>query len=543
MAQEIDKIIKSTTPPKSKDVLWDNGKELLINRNGKWESTGGGTPMINITYANLVELRNNSKLIAGMQYRITDYVTTTAQKNTISAGHRFDIIVTADNENTLNEVAKACKSEFNIKKYKDAYSQTWSERMTYLGTYEYYGKIYHRYESESQDMQMLVDFREEVEELVGAEHYLYRILPSYINVENNGWLSEYSDDIVFTHNPAEASYFNGSNLAAWQIWYSLDNDVERFAWADAENGKGVIYRMIDEWNNDVPYDFKNILFMDMNRYKISAEANYYGSWWAGELVRDSLYDVQTAGPSYYAWVLDNVSGPGSSGVWYTNSDRAPSIDAIFYEYDGSEFYVSETIRITNIEFGLMQYTFGNTLSPDKALSKFVDYTMTTPTSGNLCSNNIINAVITDKQELNFILFGGFSSYNTFGSNCYNNIFGGNCRNNSFGNGCYSNSFGGGFRSNTFGNDCYYNRFKNSCDNNIFGNDCCYNNFAENCTGNIFYNGCSDISFGTECRYNSFGDMCQNVKLSNNTYYKTVSVNSNNEVKIFNLADLADLLNS
>ena len=39
MAQEIDKIIKSTTPPKSKDVLWDNGKELLINRNGKWEPT------------------------------------------------------------------------------------------------------------------------------------------------------------------------------------------------------------------------------------------------------------------------------------------------------------------------------------------------------------------------------------------------------------------------------------------------------------------------------------------------------------------------
>ena len=36
--KEIDKIIKSTTPPKSKDVLWDNGKELLINRNGKWEN-------------------------------------------------------------------------------------------------------------------------------------------------------------------------------------------------------------------------------------------------------------------------------------------------------------------------------------------------------------------------------------------------------------------------------------------------------------------------------------------------------------------------
>ena len=231
MAQEIDKIIKSTTPPKSKDVLWDNGKELLINRNGKWESTGGGTPMINITYANLVKLRNNNKLIAGMQYRITDFVTTTAQKNTRSAEHQFDVIVTADNENTLNEAARACRSEFDIEKYKDAYSQTWGERMTYLGAYEYHGEIYHRYESESKDLQMLVNFREDVEDLGDAEHYRYRIIPSYLNNENNGWENGFGDDIVFTHNLAEDTYFNTSNLAAWQIWYSLDNDAERFAWA------------------------------------------------------------------------------------------------------------------------------------------------------------------------------------------------------------------------------------------------------------------------------------------------------------------------
>lgn len=45
----------------------------------------------------------------------------------------------------------------------------------------------------------------------------------------------------------------------------MDNDTNRFAWAD-DTGRGVIYRMIDEWNNDCPYDFKNILF---RRYKIT----------------------------------------------------------------------------------------------------------------------------------------------------------------------------------------------------------------------------------------------------------------------------------
>jgi hypothetical protein len=57
------------------------------------------------------------------------------------------------------------------------------------------------------------------------------------------------------------TYFANSNLSAWKLWYCLDNDTTRFAWADntSGNGRGVIYRMIDEFNNDVPYDFKNIL--------------------------------------------------------------------------------------------------------------------------------------------------------------------------------------------------------------------------------------------------------------------------------------------
>jgi hypothetical protein len=51
-------------------------------------------------------------------------------------------------------------------------------------------------------------------------------------------------------------HFANSNLGGWIIWYSLDNDVSKWGWADPVNGKGVIYRMIDEFNNDFPYDFK-----------------------------------------------------------------------------------------------------------------------------------------------------------------------------------------------------------------------------------------------------------------------------------------------
>lgn len=128
-----------------------------------------------ITYQELVSLRNSSRLLPGIFYRITDYMTTTVQASTRSAGHQFDVVVLALSENTLSERAYAVLHE---------------------------------------------------------------------------------GDTYFTDA--------GANLSAWQIWYCLDNDSERFAWTDAENGKGVIYRMIDEWDNDLPYDFKNIQFRENN---------------------------------------------------------------------------------------------------------------------------------------------------------------------------------------------------------------------------------------------------------------------------------------
>lgn len=145
------------------------------------EGAANAVLMTPILYADLVALRDAGQLKAGMFYRITDYVTTTIQANTQSAGHAFDVIVMATDSQTLSEEARACLHE---------------------------------------------------------------------------------GDTYFT----EA----GANLAAWKVWYCLDNDAERFAWADAENGKGVIYRLIDEWNNDCPYDFKNILF----KKEINGEETY-----------------------------------------------------------------------------------------------------------------------------------------------------------------------------------------------------------------------------------------------------------------------------
>ena len=63
--------------------------------------------MVSITYNDLKTLRDSNSLVAGAQYRITDYVATTVSAGSASANHQFDIVVTADSSNKLNENARA----------------------------------------------------------------------------------------------------------------------------------------------------------------------------------------------------------------------------------------------------------------------------------------------------------------------------------------------------------------------------------------------------------------------------------------------------
>lgn len=80
----------------------------------------------------------------------------------------------------------------------------------------------------------------------------------------NGATGKYDTKISSYKNLKEnylSNHFENSNLSAWKLRYCLDNDKDRFAWVDdTDTGRGVIYRMIDEFGNDCPYDFKNIMF-------------------------------------------------------------------------------------------------------------------------------------------------------------------------------------------------------------------------------------------------------------------------------------------
>ena len=386
--------------------------------------------IISISYTDLKTLRNSSQLVPGQQYRITDYTCTTTQANTKSAGHVFDVIVTADDESILNEEARAAKH-------------------------------------------------------VGDE------------------------------------YFVNSNLSAWKIWYCLDNDTKRFSWADTTNGKGVIYRMIDEFNNDVPYDFKNIQFKryavtNVTSTKLTSDAlNYLKS----TLVKDSNGGLYFATKDSY----DHFVPWDTNGASYEIDENDSNW---YYTFQGISSNDGSTI---NKMYDLTVETFKLT---DECIT---DIGMEHIRTKDYCIENKIEQFNEGIQILNNIVFiGGLSycyqndylywAYNT--SSIFGNRFDVNCNSNTFRNNCYDNTFGNSFQANTFGNSCYYNTFGNDCYRNTFGNNCYGNTFGSSCYGNTFGNDCYSNTFGNSCYYNTVGNNCSSNTFGNNCYSNSLGDDCN-----------------
>ena len=311
---------------------------------------------IEITYSELVALRDAGSLTPGLSYRITDYQCTTTQRGTTSAGHPFDIMVTADSEDTLSESARA---------------------------------ILH----------------------------------------------------------VNDSYFANSNLGAWELKYCLDNNSEKFAWADEVNGKGIIYYMKDEFDNECPYDFKNIQF--------------YRQWNSNTQMWS---DISTSTDGIPAYTFSSLE------IGTVTSFNDQSIDAT--NYVSSNVIKRRTSTDTSIIDDLLR--LNNTCF-----------------FGVVCYNNV---------------FGESCYNNTFGSNCRNNTFGADCYWNCFKSDSSYNTFGNGCSFNTFGTYCKYNTFGDDCDHNIFGGSCSCNTLEKACCYTLFsadkedYRGdfCSNIIVGSNC---------------------------------------------
>ncbi len=461
---------------------------------------------VSTTYSELKALRDAGQLVPGAWYRITDYECTTSQADTMSAGHQFDIIVLALDESHLSEEAYAA----------------------------HHGKAAAAEENEEQNNQN-VQPAEPGEEDVEGEGGRTRSVDYFANNKLDAWKLKYCLDndtdrfawacdgtdkfyIEFTEKETVRLYRTAiiEDGTVWQFgeggnscYTAADPQVGDNIYSDSElqksfsqitaaeavegiNGKGVIYRMIDEFGNDCPYDFKNIMFQ---RFEITA-----------------VKDTQD----------NEISGHDLIGLWGLPTQKV-SVDSETSEW----FYTFSSVNDGTVS--------------DASVNN--NYDIVTDSEGSGAGNNVMKSLGEGKAYLNNIVFinsggdlvcygnrfgmdcgnitlGDWCTDNTFGNNCNYNTFGNECYNNTFGNYCQDNTFGNSCYENTFGNSCYENTFGNNCGTNTFGNNGYNNTFGNSCSGNTFGNGCNNNTFGNYCSRNTFGNSCNNNTFGNGFWNNT-----------------------
>lgn len=277
--------------------------------------------LIPILYDDLVTLRNNSQLIPGQQYRITDYQCTTSQNNTRSAGHQFDIIVTADDESHLSEVARAALHE------GDTYFQN----------------------SDLSKWQLLYGLDNDISKYKWAVPTGGYIMATF-DLNKNKFLRKAAGDVEEVAYPycwskGSESWFTASETPAVNDVAYANSDgtgstitIEEFCSA----GKGIISRMVDEFNNECPYDFKNIQYLKYSigsiSYSKSIPLNVRTSNRNGSGVWNRLSDKISLGG--FDTNCEIVIGNRLNATSYRNSYyNDVDLSEGFYDYRVGEFIV------------------------------------------------------------------------------------------------------------------------------------------------------------------------------------------------------------
>ena len=232
-------------------------------------------------------------------------------------------------------------------------------------------------------------------------------------------------------------------LHQWRLLYDIDNNSSRHSWATS-TGKGAVYRLIDHWANDLPYDFYNVKY---RRYKIT--------------------DTTTAAVSLVGHYLSSETTKTGFTV-----DSGDYVDLLTFDW-------SNAIRC-------------NIFHPTVTSSNrrlLLNNTVAGPCRYNIFGGGFYNNTLANQCDSN-----------QFGDNCYDNVLGEHFSFNRVETNFYKNTIVGRCRYNTFGNIFYENLFAGRCEHNFF-NSLFYNNsFGADCNANIFNIGYNNKTFNNSQSY-------------------------------------------
>ena len=297
------------------------------------------------------------------------------------------------------------------------------------------------------------------------------------------------------------TYFATQNVGAWQIWYDINNDTKKYEWAVTDGtGKGVIYRMIDERQNDLPYDFKNIQFYrdkTLDKYSCIAdqmkiEDGYYYTFTTTQGTDTSKYgDMSlltgdyTGNNTMGSYTASNIQKLNNNVTIQGNSRNYSSNT---FDKDCYNNTFGSQIRGNN--FGLAFYN--NVMGDENSYNTFQGYTY-----GNTLNHMYYN-IIYGNFVSNVIELTGTGYF--FNANLIGRYFQKNTLKGSFA--VTSNTIGYAFVGNTIGHHFQSNTIEGYAQNNSFlyttGCNLKYN-FANNTCKRMMC-----VTAGRYCTHNTIG---------------------------------------
>lgn len=483
-----------------------NADQALGIANNLYNSIGNFSKnqITSLTYEELVYFKQNGFLTPGHQYRIIDYTATTIDPETRSAGHRFDIIVTANSFYEIDENARACQNDQGESYFKNCNLEKWKIKYSLDNNDLIYTW------AQKKRTGVNVDFDQTLipTDLISDNSTKYEGYPYHYEIR----LVEGGQEIAYIFYAKSAS---GDNIECI-FDMELNKEVVQSAPMtfnltpiNQENGKGVIYHMIDEWGNEAPYDFKNIQF---KRYKINDD-NY------NDLILKYIHKSS------------RIRVDENDFLWfYTFSTSIPE--------EWSDGSLTNYVRNNIIKRSMGQLNNGVIIGTSEITNCFVDENNSSFTVSNSydwkTGKNNINWICDDycrnwqtgDGNNNFICKNN-SSYWKTGINCESWICGEFCNYWSCGNNCYSwetknnccnwkcgdycNLWTCGAASSYW--SCGYGCSVWECGSyNSYwtcGNSCSNWTTEYNCTSWTCGNSCSEWSTGSNCIEWSCGNDCTN----------------------------------
>jgi hypothetical protein len=460
-----------------------------------------------VRYEELIVLRNKSQLIPGQQYRITNYKTSTSQSNTQSANHRFDLIVTATSKNTLHHKAKAVINA-NDSYYDNSKLEAW--------------EIWYDIDNDTSKYAWATPSVVKIFDTVSSQLYPIEYCSNAdVGFETSGVVV----GKVITSDSrtlyCKVLYGNSNFLVD-----SEDNNVN-LRWEYETEGTGVIYRMIDEFGNDCPYDFKNIQFKrckvtsDLEGADLTTLAQEYvgyslSGYGASMPLHISLVDESDYKYVYTFSCVNNGSivdaSLGANGIACYDNSMKPYIAS-------NVQYLNDIVMYAHPESGnhcITKNTFASdcfsmTLGCEQAGEIWDNH------FGQYCKNNIIlgpyvyqtdfGANLTAcyfSQQVSQNNIGSYMQRNFVNNTFVQNVLGPNCKDNIFMKKCSLNTIGEQFMNNTCNDEFYQNNlgagFLENTFNGKFYSNVSYNQFMRNTINGQ----CSCCDFGTQCTGNTLG---------------------------------------